>query len=364
MYVHLVHSCMQYLMCGYPCVRYVNGTLPDLVNKFPQAWTDRASRPDAAICTVQYDWDKYYHNRINRIQGFTNTKHDRAIVRGWKVERSSEGGHIEVRWQQDASLNTAWLGVNGQADGPGFIVLRNAVHTAPLTVPGAYLRQCAATLKKVRTDLQCPAMLKHLTAEGLEDSIPWLLECANTGSIPIRKVSDTAPQSSVFHSTLQTVLFYIPSLGQRKHSITLSHHHRLGTGACGSARCNWSPGRNWYRNSQCHRVRHGQSASRDRSGPVQAPSASNGGDEGESIGGDGRSRAAAPTAASAPSTGEEFPAGEEAPTREEEEEVPAREEEEEVPAREEEATVCEEEEPPVCAEAQREARAGSCAQVC
>ena len=103
--------------------RFVSGTLADLVLKFPQAWGSAASRPDAAICTVQYDFDTYYKSRINPIQGFTKTKADPAIVRAWKVERNVAGsialsslgtqglaGLETVLWRSAAGMLPAWGG--------------------------------------------------------------------------------------------------------------------------------------------------------------------------------------------------------------------------------------------------------------
>jgi hypothetical protein len=114
------------------------------------------------------------------------------------VERSRRSGVVEVRWQADASMMSPWLGVDGTEDGPGFIVLRNAVASAPASVDGAYLRQCPKVLRAIQRDIQCPAMVRQLKAEGLEDSVPWLLECANTGQIPIFKsIEDVAPPGAL-----------------------------------------------------------------------------------------------------------------------------------------------------------------------
>ena len=168
--------------------RFVSGTLADHVSKFPQAWADPGNRPDAAICTVQYDFVRYYQDRINRIKGYTKTKFDKGIVRGWKIHRSTERGTVEVFWQDDASLNSPWRGVDGSTTGPGFLLLRNATPTAPVPVLGKFLTQDAALLARVERDLKHPAMKKHLASEGLEDSLDWLLQCVKDGAIPILKV--------------------------------------------------------------------------------------------------------------------------------------------------------------------------------
>ena len=67
------------LTSPYLC-RYVSGTLADWVSYYPQAWPDPRTRPEAYICTVQYDFKRYYEPRMNKISGMYKTEKDPGTV--------------------------------------------------------------------------------------------------------------------------------------------------------------------------------------------------------------------------------------------------------------------------------------------
>ena len=66
--VHYVHN----RLAG----NYVSGTLAHYVNHFHHAWATDVTRPDAALLDCQYDWDKHYAIRLNKLAGFTKTSTD------------------------------------------------------------------------------------------------------------------------------------------------------------------------------------------------------------------------------------------------------------------------------------------------
>ena len=175
----------------------MSGTLADFINYYPQAWPTASSRPGANICTVQYDFEAYYKDRINPIKGFTKTKLDPGTVHAWRVERDT-GGIVGVKWKPEARLNTDFLGVDSTAASDGFILLRNTTSLGPVEVPGHFLTVKSERAKLMLRDLKSDAILAHLTAEGLADSIPWLVECATTGKIPIlRVIEESVPAGEI-----------------------------------------------------------------------------------------------------------------------------------------------------------------------
>lgn len=159
----------------------------DWVNYYPQAWPTARCRPDVCICTVQYDFVDYYKDRINPIKGFTKTQSDPATVQGWKCERQSSGA-IEVFWQPEARLSAKWLGVDSQENSSGFVVLRNGSRKGPRSVPPGFLTEYRATMKTIKRDLSCPAIKQQLHLEGKADALPWLMECVDSGKIPIARI--------------------------------------------------------------------------------------------------------------------------------------------------------------------------------
>lgn len=152
---------------------------------YPQAWPTSGSRPGANICTIQYDFDTYYKSRMNAIKGFTKTKYDPASVHAWEVARRPYG-LVDVKWKPEARMSAAFLGVDSTSTSAGFIVLRNASPLAPTVVPGGYQEQ--TIISQIKRDINSTAMGEHLSAEGLVDAVPWLLECCDTGNIPVHRV--------------------------------------------------------------------------------------------------------------------------------------------------------------------------------
>ena len=176
----------------------MSGTIADLIGYYPQAWRDPKYRPDAAMCTVQYDFVDWYKGRINALSGFTKTKNDQGIVGAFRISRCSPGNLVQVHWKPTARLNTPWLGVNGGAKEPGFVVLRNSTNQGPLSVSSRFLRQEARKLAQLKRDLTSHSMQEVLEAENFEGALPWLLQCVETGELPIlREVEMSTPDGQL-----------------------------------------------------------------------------------------------------------------------------------------------------------------------
>jgi hypothetical protein len=186
------------LLCVCVCVyRFTSATLAELIKFYPQAWRTASSRPGANICTVQYDFERYYRERINPIKGFTKTKNDKATVQAWQAMRATTG-LVHVKWKPEARLNTEYLGVDSTPSSEGFIVLRNTTSLAPISVEPQFLTEYVKKAGMIQRDISSDAIREQLVAEGLEDSIPWLLECSTTGRIPIQRVIEqTVPHGEI-----------------------------------------------------------------------------------------------------------------------------------------------------------------------
>lgn len=107
------------------------------------------------------------------------------------MARESAGNLVSVKWSPVARLGMQWLGVDGTTTSPGFISLRNHTSEGPGVVAGSYSSQPKDAQKKICRDLSHPAVLDHLTKEGFASAMPWLLECATKGAIPIHRVLET-----------------------------------------------------------------------------------------------------------------------------------------------------------------------------
>ena len=129
--------------------------------------------------------------------GFTKTKSNEATVHAWEVARNTSG-LVDVKWKPAARLNTEYRGVDGTPSSQGYIILRNASPLGPVSVPPQFLTEHAETATLIKRDISSEAIRKQLTAEGLEDSLPWLQDCLSTGRIPVMRVlEDSAPPGEI-----------------------------------------------------------------------------------------------------------------------------------------------------------------------
>jgi len=164
---------------------YFAADLGQWIANYTKAFHDSDTRPDASILDVVYDWTSYYKPVIRPLSGFTKTKADNLIVRGWRFFRNVQG-ETECRWKTDPALDPAWLGVDGTAGGAGLFLFTRPPEGAPATCEPAnpplikprYLNQLLST-----------DMRKWMSARGgpmAEACLEHNHESARTGVVVVR----------------------------------------------------------------------------------------------------------------------------------------------------------------------------------
>ena len=166
----------------------VSGTIGHFVKNFPHAFHKNV--PHASILTEVYDFKKYYAPHYRPLAGYTKTIKDPEIVRGWKVWRNAEN-IVEVRWKRDPALDPEWLGRDGTAGSPGFVLRLSTPPGVPQPVQPAE--------KIMRPDhaaqLKGKMMQDHLEVNDLTEAIQWNFDAVqNGGVVPMDALEDDIPR--------------------------------------------------------------------------------------------------------------------------------------------------------------------------
>jgi GNAT superfamily N-acetyltransferase len=164
------------------------GDLGHLLSFFPNTWTDPSKRPTPSVMDAQFDWDKYYKPCGDDIAGFTKTKGNPHVAGAFRIKRTNRGT-VEMTFKRDA-VDRHWLGKDGVAGTPGFIVLNSLptgkpVEIAPteFSLPMEYLKQLKRTSLKEAMD-----------AEGLSVCRTPLLQAAVHGVLAAEIISPKIAQ--------------------------------------------------------------------------------------------------------------------------------------------------------------------------
>jgi hypothetical protein len=162
------------------------GDLAGLISRYPSAWTAEATRPEAAVVDVQYDWDRFYAPHINKLGGCTNTNNDAVSVHGFRFKKRN--GIVEMTWKHDAA-ETGWRGIDGNVGSPGFIILRSQSQGAPEEISRAKTVTNATYFNKFANNKMKDAMKN----EGFAKLRPALLKTMAAGIIEHGEKTITKP---------------------------------------------------------------------------------------------------------------------------------------------------------------------------
>ena len=169
--VHYIHN----QLAG----NYYSGTLMHYVQRFQQAWASERTRPTAAVLDAQYDWKALYAPLVDRLGGFTKTKHDPKIACAFQIQRAQTGS-VEIRWKTNAA-DSQWLGMEGSSSGPGFITLTGKPTAAPSVIPPV---TNIMSIQDYQT-LTGANMMGHMVAADIGDAMEWIKEAAKHGDMPV-----------------------------------------------------------------------------------------------------------------------------------------------------------------------------------
>jgi hypothetical protein len=173
----------------------VSGDLGHFAQNYVKGFTGENSegrqRPNASIVARTLDWNSYYRPVLRSISGFTKTKHDKTMVRGFRIAKQADGT-TDVTWKVDPALEQEWRGAGGYPKTPGFYMLK----CAPEGVP-AYVKTpevSAAQMDKYKKGIKGANMRATLAPLGLSACVDWNFEAGTTGVIPVhRYLEDVAP---------------------------------------------------------------------------------------------------------------------------------------------------------------------------
>ena len=167
-----------------------SGDLGHFISQYVKAWHSDADRPDATILDVMYDWKSYYSTYMRKMAGFTTSKTDPVMVRGWRILRNNDG-MVEVKYKMDPAMESQWRGVDGHHASRGFFLLKSQPVGVPQVVPPKESIMNAF----YRGQLKGAQMQEALDAHGLSPSLRYNYECAAAGTIPV--VEQLEPKSPI-----------------------------------------------------------------------------------------------------------------------------------------------------------------------
>ena len=103
-------------------------------------------------------------------------------------------GVVEVRWKPSAALSQSWLGVDGTASSPGFVILKTRPNNPPEPIEVSRSTGQSFTQEKLVKKMCSPALKEILSDYKKEEAFDWLQTVATTGEIPVLKINeDTTP---------------------------------------------------------------------------------------------------------------------------------------------------------------------------
>ena len=179
--------------------RYQAGDLGHFVSNYPKGFNGKKHKmPNANVLGEVLDWKSYYDPHLRRISGFTNTSHDSASVRGFRIAKNKSGS-AEVTWKADPALEKEWRGEGGyRADDVygGFFPLLSRPEGVPKMVP--HPTEYEQQKQQDIFSTFCNSLKSVLKSDGLSQSVDWCHEAAVTGRVPIhRYLEDRKPPSQL-----------------------------------------------------------------------------------------------------------------------------------------------------------------------
>ena len=161
---------------------------PKFLIHFEDSFTQPDNRPVPALLNVNYDWDERYRTVMRKLAGFTKTTGDKYSVRGWKIAKCPRRNVVEVRFKRDPAKPGPWLGQEGKADTPGFIILKCLPGAMPHVIPPR-----KQVMKQVYyQQLTSEAVRNVCRMDKQPEAFEWLREVAVNGVIPLAaRLEDT-----------------------------------------------------------------------------------------------------------------------------------------------------------------------------
>ena len=177
--------------------RHTSGDLGHFVHHYASGFSGQSSlpTPDASILARIVDWKGYYAPFLRNIAGFTKTKGDPIMVRGFKIAKTTNGS-VDVRWKCDPANESEWRGQSGFGNTAGFNMLLAVPRGLPAFEPPSRVLKTAGHAEHGKTLLNSGdgGLRRALLAQGLEACVQWNYTAHMEGKIPIhRYLEDVTP---------------------------------------------------------------------------------------------------------------------------------------------------------------------------
>jgi hypothetical protein len=154
---------------------FCSPTLVQFISHFEDGWKTAATRPDASIMDVQYNWDAYYQPFIDKIGGFVVSENNPDCVSAFRMARDNSQ-LVETKWKTDASTTPHWLGYDGTKHTKGFNILKQLPPGCPDEIEGSAPLMESKHLKQVLGK----KMKKMMQAVNSASSLKWIDTVATT----------------------------------------------------------------------------------------------------------------------------------------------------------------------------------------
>jgi hypothetical protein len=169
-----------------------SGDIGHFVQNFPKGYSgELCKRPQASFLERTVDWIKYYEPCVRKIAGFTKTKWDPHMVRGFRIARQQDNT-VSLTWKMDPASEKEWRGADGFGGTTGFYMLKCAPEGLPAFVehPATTDDETHALRKLVSTN-----MIAAMDASGLSlSSMEYNHKCALEKKIIVQNyLEDEAP---------------------------------------------------------------------------------------------------------------------------------------------------------------------------
>jgi len=164
---------------------YVSGDLGQFVQNYVKGFNGTNSggnqHPRASILGKTLNWTAYYAPVLRRIKGFTKSKNDPIMVRGFRIMKQADGT-TDVTWKVDPALESEWRGSSGFPKTTGFHMLTSQ----PTGLPTEIVPPALSKSHMVKAKLLLGANMKAaMTNEGLLDCVQWNYQAQRDQAIPV-----------------------------------------------------------------------------------------------------------------------------------------------------------------------------------
>jgi GNAT superfamily N-acetyltransferase len=158
-----------------PCGNHESADLGQFIYNYPKTFVKNI--PGAHILDVIYDWESFYEEfKTPNLQGFTKTKNDPIIARGFRASRGKDN-IVHFQWKADPATDSDWRGKDGVEGSLGFFLLRQKSSGFPRVVAPSTKGESAPILK------QLLAHGEFLKPYGAVAAARYNHDCAKSGII-------------------------------------------------------------------------------------------------------------------------------------------------------------------------------------